>query len=253
MTHGRRARALVLTVLAVVAAGTVWSSEASAHVTVAAPGVTVGASDAAITLRVPDESDKASTVGLKVQLPTDHPIAGVLVAAVPGWTATIKTTKLATPIQTDDGEITTVVSEIDWKADSGAGIKPGQFGQFTILAGKLPDGVSTLTFKSIQIYSDGATVSWIEEPAPGSTATPEHPAPTLELAAAPTGSAAASPSASAAGSTPSVAATPAVDTGSHGASTAAATMGIVLGAIGVILGATALAVAFARRRREPTS
>ncbi len=71
---------------------------ASAHVTVAAPGVTAGASDAAITLRVPDESATASTVGLKVQLPIDHPIVGVLVAPVTGWTAKITNTKLAKPI-----------------------------------------------------------------------------------------------------------------------------------------------------------
>jgi periplasmic copper chaperone A len=171
--------AVAVTVLALALAG-----PASAHVTVAAPGVTVGASDAAITFRVPDESASASTVGLKVQLPTDTPIAGVLVAPVPGWTAKVTNSKLATPITTDDGQITEVVSEIDWSAAPGAGIKPGFFGQFTIIAGKLPDKVTTLTFKAIQTYSDGAVVSWIETPAPGSTAVPEHPAPTLTLAAA---------------------------------------------------------------------
>lgn len=122
---------------------------ASAHVTVAAPGVIAGASDAAITFRVPDESATASTVGLKVALPTDHPIAGVLVAPVTGWTAKITNTKLAKPITTDDGTITEVVSEIDWTADADAGIKPGFFGQFTVIAGQLPDGVDMLTFKAI--------------------------------------------------------------------------------------------------------
>ncbi len=41
-------------------------------------------------------------------------------------------------------------------------------------------------FKAIQTYSDGTTVSWIETPAPGSTAEPDHPAPTLSLASADT-------------------------------------------------------------------
>ena len=165
----------------------IWTAaSASAHVTVTAPGVTAGAIDAAITFRVPDESDSASTVGLKLQLPTDHPIAGVLVAPQPGWTATIKQAKLSTPITTDDGQITEVVSEVDWTANPGAGVKPGFFGAFTIIGGKLPDGVTSLVFKAIQTYSDGKQVAWIEQPAPGSNAEPEHPAPTLQLAAAPT-------------------------------------------------------------------
>jgi uncharacterized protein YcnI len=158
------------------------AASAAAHVTVAAPGVTAGASDASITFHVPTEGDTANTVGLKLQLPTDHPIAGVLVAPQTGWTATITQTKLTTPIHTDDGNITQVVSEIDWKALPGAGIKPGFFGEFSIIAGKLPDGVTALTFKAIQIYSDGTQVAWIEQPAPGSGAEPEHPAPNIEAA-----------------------------------------------------------------------
>jgi uncharacterized protein len=158
---------------------------ASAHVTVAAPGVTVGASDASIEFRVPDESATASTVGLKVQLPTDTPLLGVLVAPMQGWDAKVIQTKLATPVNTDDGPVTQVVSEIDWTAAAGAGIRPGFFVQFTIIAGQLPDKVPTLTFKAIQTYSDGKVVSWIEVPAPGSTSQPEHPAPVLTLAAEP--------------------------------------------------------------------
>ena len=209
-----------------------------AHVTVVAPGAGPGQGDATITVQVPDESDAAATTGLKLQLPVDHPIAGVLVAPQPGWTATIKQTKLATAIHTDDGDISEVVSEIDWTATAGGGIKPGFFGRFTILAGKLPDGVSQLTFKAVQQYSDGSTVSWIEQPAPGSSTEPEHPAPVLTLAGA--GSAANSGSGSSgSGSSGS---------GSGAASTSAATTGIVLGAIGTALGAVALALVLFRRR-----
>ena len=234
--------AVTVTLVGLAGAGLLLAGAASAHVTVAAPGVTAGASDAAITFRVPDESDKASAVGLKVQLPASQPIAGVLVAPMIGWTATITSTKLATPLKTDDGDITEVVSEIDWKAEAPAGIKPGYFGQFTIIAGKLPDGVSNLTFKAIQNYSDGSTVSWIEEPAPGSTATLEHPAPVLTLAAATASS--GNPASPAATSTaPMVSAAPA------GASKASATTGIALGALGVVLGAAALLLTITRGRR----
>jgi periplasmic copper chaperone A len=205
---------------------------------VTAPGVVAGDNDATIVFRVPTESDTASTIGLKLQLPTDTPIAGVLVAPQPGWTATITQTKLAKPIQTDDGAITEVVSEIDWKADAGAGIKPRFFGEFTIIGGKLPDGVTTLTFKAIQSYSDGKQVAWIELPAQGSNAEPDHPAPTLHLPAA-NGSGATSATSSGAASVTA--------TSSKGASQATAITGIVLGAIGVALGAAALVIALRRR------
>jgi periplasmic copper chaperone A len=230
----RRMSAGFVMLAAIAVAGLLAAGDASAHVTVAAPGVTAGASDATINFRVPTESSTASTVGLKVQLPLNTPIAGVLVQQQPGWSATITQTKLTEPIETDDGEITQVVSEISWKADKGFEITPGHFGQFTIIAGKLPDGANSLTFKAIQLYSDGTTVSWIDEAAPGSTADLEHPAPVLQLADA-TGSAAASAAPSAT-----------VDGTQSGASKPAATTGIVLGIIGVLLGGAALALVLLR-------
>jgi uncharacterized protein YcnI len=228
-------------------AGLCAAAAASAHVTVTAPGVSAGDSDATIVFRVPDESDTASTVGLRLQLPTDHPIAGVLVAPQPGWTATITQTKLSTPIQTDDGAITQVVSQIDWKAAGGTGIMPGYFGQFTIIGGKLPDGVTTLTFKAIQTYSDGKQTAWIEQPAAGSTAEPEHPAPALHL---PTGSADNAPASAA--PAPTVTATPAASP-TKAASKSAATTGIILGIVGVVLGAAALLLTLTRGRRATTT
>lgn len=39
-----------------------------------------------------------------------------------------------------------------------------------------------LVFKALQTYSDGDTVRWIDDPAPGTE--PEHPAPVLTLAPA---------------------------------------------------------------------
>jgi uncharacterized protein len=218
------------------------AASAAAYVTVTAPGVTAGGTDATITFRVPDESDTARTVGLKLQLPTDHPIAGVPVAPQSGWTATISQTKLATPIHTDDGDISQVVSEIDWKAAGGVGIKPGYFGEFTIIAGKLPDNATTLAFKAIQQYSDGKEVAWIEVPAAGTSAEPEHPAPTLHLPAAAGDSTASS-------TTPTVRPGPSGNT-KDAASKTAATTGIVLGAVGVALGAVALVVALVRGRRR---
>jgi uncharacterized protein len=212
-------------------------------VTVSAVGATSGGSDQIITFRAPTESATASTIGLKVQLPPGSPIASVLVQPLPGWTSKETSVKLTTPIKTDDGDITEAVSEIDWSADSAsAGIPPGHFQQFIIIAGQLPK-VTSLTFKAIQTYSDGTVVSWIDTPAPGSTADLAHPAPVLTLAPAASATAvAASAAPAAASSTTPVAAS--TDSASKGAATA----GIVLGAVGAVLGAAALTLVLLRRR-----
>jgi uncharacterized protein len=263
---------------------------ASAHVTVSAPQATSGGSDAVISFRVPDESESARTVGLKVRLPIDTPIASVLVQPKPGWSVTVSRTKLSTPIKTDDGEITDVVSEIDWKVSAGGqGIGPGQFDEFAFIAGQLPEAKS-LTFKAIQSYSDGSSVSWIEEPAPGSSAEPEHPAPVLSLGGSvsvpgSSGSGSSGSSGSAgpgsAGSSsggagaPDASSEPAspggqvsassgprdgatdtsqaeavAGTSDDAASKASAVTGIVLGALGVLLALAALVLALRRRRPD---
>jgi len=150
-----------------------------------------------VTFKVPTESDKASTTGLKVQLQVDNPIASVAIQPKTGWTYTVKTGKPATPLSSDDGPVTEIVTEIDWKAAAGnAGIKPGEFDTFVISAGPLPK-LGTLTFKAVQTHSDRTVVSWIETPAAGSSAEPAHPAPTISLAAALASGASASASESA--------------------------------------------------------
>jgi uncharacterized protein len=172
---------LVLLTAAALLALLALAGPAFAHVTVSAPGATRGGSDQEITFRVPVEK-KANTVGLTVALPVSTPIVSVDVAAMPGWKTTTTTVKLAKPIKTDDGEFTTVVSQITWRA-TGGGLKPGEYGEFTILAGQLPDAPS-ITFRALQRYSDGSTVAWNQVAAPGSSAEPENPAPVLTLAGA---------------------------------------------------------------------
>lgn len=234
-------RCLALTTLtgALAASTLLGAGAASAHVTVSSPGAAQGGY-AVLTFRVPTESDTASTTELKVQLPTDQPLASVAVQPHVGWTFTLTKAKLATPISSDDGSITEAVSVIDWKASSAAtAIKPGEFDQFLISAGPLPK-VASMRFKAIQTYSDGKVVSWIEEAAPGSTAEPEHPAPTLQLAAAGDTQSSASPSSSG----PSVTAAGSQPSSGDGKATA----GIVLGIVGIVLGAIALALVLVRRR-----
>src|SRR5215471_18746721 len=177
MSMSRQLRRFTLLVAGLAIAGLWGASAAWAHVTVTAPGVVAGDSDATIVFRVPTESDTASTIGLKLQLPTNTPIAGVLVAPQQGWTATITQTKLAKPIQTDDGAITEVVSEVDWKADAGAGIKPGFFGQFTIIGGKLPTGSPPSRSKPSSPTATASKSPGSNNPHPAATPNPTTPRP----------------------------------------------------------------------------
>jgi uncharacterized protein YcnI len=227
----KRLRVLALTGAVAAAGLVVLAGPASAHVTVSAPGATRGGSDQEITFRVPVEK-KVDTVGLKVALPVATPIASVDVQATAGWTHREKSVKLAQPIHTDDGDLTEAVSEVDWTAQPGRGLTPGEFGAFTIIAGQLPDAAS-LTFKVIQVYSDGSTVSWIETAAPGGNAdTLEHPAPTLALAK-PTAAGGGATSAPAAASTSS--------------SKSSNTGPVVLSIIALVIAAAALGVGIVTR------
>ena len=230
-----RARQALTTTIGLTAAlgmlGLWMAASAVAHVTVAAPGVTAGASDASITFHVPTESDTANTVGLKLRAADRPPIAGVLVAPQTGWTATITQTKLTTPIHTDDGNITQVVSEIDWKALARRGHRARDSRRIPHIAGKLPDGVTALTFKAIQIYSDGTQVAWMNRQPPAAAPNPNTP-PRLKLPAASETGSARRPQPPPQQATQRLPATRQAK--------ARPQTGIVLGIIGIALGAAAL-------------
>jgi uncharacterized protein YcnI len=206
------------------------SGIASAHVT-ANPNTATQGGYAKISFRVPTERDDASTTQLEIDLPTDHPIASVSTRAVPGWTASVTKAPLATPIKSDDGDITEAVSKIMW---TGGKIAPGSFEEFDVSFGPFPTDVDQLAFKALQTYDNGEVVRWIDTAAPGQPA-PEHPAPVVKLtpeaAAATPASAAAAP---AAASTDS-------DSGSS--------TGTVLGIVAIVLAALALVLSVISRSR----
>jgi uncharacterized protein len=134
--------------------------------------------------------------------------------AVPGWTVAVKTQKLATPIQTDDGPVTEQVSQLTWTADSkSAGIQPGQFQDFPVFVLLPGKAGSSLTFKAVQTYSNGKVVRWIGAP------DSDTPAPTVAL----TGG------------------TSAAD--SEGASKGLGIAALIVGALGLLAGAVAIVMA----------
>jgi periplasmic copper chaperone A len=215
---------------------------ASAHVTVnpntAAPG-----DYTKIAFRVPNETDSTDTTKLEVNLPTDTPIASVSLRPVQGWVAVAVKSKLAKPIKTDDGDVTEAITKITWTAAAGAAIKPGQFQEFELSLGPLPDA-KQVVFKALQTYSDGSIVRWIDEPTTDGSE-PEHPAPVLKLAAA------AAPDTAAAAGAPTVAAAAADtsdDSDSGNGGTVWGIAALVVALAGLVLGLLAY-----RKAAQPQS
>lgn len=150
---------------------------AQAHVTVQ-PGTAEGGGFSVVAFRVPNERDDVSTTQLKVTLPEDQPIGSVQTTPVSGWKITTVTRHLDKPIEMFGEQLNTVVSEVTWTATDG-GIRPGQFQDFNLSLGQLPES-GKLVFNALQTYSSGEKVNWNQVSADPSVE-PEHPAPTLTI------------------------------------------------------------------------
>jgi uncharacterized protein YcnI len=150
---------------------------AQAHVTLNPRSVTAN-SFARVDVRVPNERDEASTKTVVVYFPGGFYSAST--KRVWGWTAKVSMRKLATPVKSDDGDITEEVSKVTWKPTSKAGwIAPGQFEEFG-LSMRIPNKpASTLYFPARQAYSSGEIVNW------AGAAGSENPAPAVNVVAAP--------------------------------------------------------------------
>lgn len=159
---------------------------ASAHVTVK-PESTITGGFSQLVFRVPNESDTASTVELKVGLPTKQPLLHVSVLPVPGWTFEVTKSKLAKPVESFGANVTEAPSAVIWTA-TGDGVKPGEYQNFAVSAGPLPDP-GVLVFPATQTYSDGDVVKWATV-AKADEEEPEHPAPEFAVTATTAGHAA---------------------------------------------------------------
>jgi uncharacterized protein YcnI len=218
------------------------ASPAAAHVTVN-PSEAPQGSFQKLTFRVPNERPE-STISVEVNMPQDVVIPFVSLQPVPGWEATVEMRTLDEPIEGEGDAISEVVSAITW---SGGPINPGQFQEFNISAGPLPDDVDQLEFPSIQTYDGGddPIVRWIE-PVPEDGEEPERPVPTLTLTAATgddhggSGEDATEGEATGGEAPEGEAAAGAGDSDDDGTD-ALAIVALVVGAVGVILGGLALA------------
>jgi uncharacterized protein YcnI len=155
---------------------------ASAHVTVQ-PGAVEGGGFSVVSFRVPNERDDANTTQLRVTLPKDQPIGSVQTTPVPGWKITTATRQLDKPIEMFGEQLDNVVSEVIWTATDG-GIRPGQFQDFNLSLGQLPES-GELVFNTLQTYSSGEKVNWNQVSADHAVE-PERPAPILTITPAAT-------------------------------------------------------------------
>lgn len=159
---------------------------ASAHVSVQPQGEAAKGGYATINFKVPNERDDASTTKVEVNFPAEHPLASVMPQPVPGWKVDVTKSKLAEPLKMHGSTITEAVSKVTWTATggkTGPGIASGQFQQFPLSVGQLPEDADQLLFKTLQTYDNKDVVRWIEAPKEGEEE-PESPAPVLKLTAA---------------------------------------------------------------------
>jgi uncharacterized protein YcnI len=199
------------------------AAPASAHIEPTIESAAAG-SYTTFSLQVPHGCGEAGTAKLEVQIPDS--ILSVTPEVVPGWTITRTTEHLDKPL--DDGEggqVTDRTSVITWTGGPLAHDQLELFG----LSVKMPDTPGrTVSFPTIQTCEDGAHTDWIEPTVSGQDE-PDHPAPTIHLTAA---------DADEHGDAETAAATSADD--DSDSATPLAVAGIVIGALGLAVGGTAL-------------
>jgi uncharacterized protein YcnI len=243
------------TTLALIATGGVLLAApagAQAHISLHPNTIPAGAF-ATLDVRVPGEQEGAYVTRVDTLFPQGF--TGVDYENVPGWSAKVIEAKLATPIKEDGETIDTEVSQLVWTWTGPLGkVNNGQFINFPLSVAIPADAAGkALEFRTVQTYSNGQVVHWID---PSLTA--EHPAPRINVTAkggaieevagdeagptageTPAGQTAASQSAPAPGA-------PAAKS-STGASEGLGIAALILGALGLLAGLLALATA--RRAR----
>jgi len=202
------------------------ATAASAHVRVV-PEQTAAGGFTVLTFRVPNESADAATSQVTVDLPTDTPLLSVSTKPLPGWSATVEKAPLPKPVDFFGTTLTEAPAHVTWTADPGSEVAAGQFQEFELSVGPLPDAGTRVVLPAHQTYTDGTVVDW-DDVADEGADEPEHPAPELTTT-------------SASDAAPVVAES----------ETATDPVGRLLGGAGLALGLAALVVAVvaARRRR----
>jgi periplasmic copper chaperone A len=238
----------------VAAAALLAPAAAQAHISIHPNTIPAGAF-ATLDVRVPGEQQGAFVKQVDTLLPAGF--TSVDYENVPGWSVKVIEAKLAKPVVEDGESIDTQVSQIVWTWTGPQGkVGDGQFVQLP-LSVAIPAGASgkALEFRTVQTYSNGQVVHWID---PSLDA--EHPSPRINVTtkggmiedlAGDEAGPAAGQSSGANVSAPGSAAQPvAAAKSSGGASKGLAVAALIVGALGLLAGIGAL---LAVRRARPRS
>lgn len=221
MSRVRRFARIVAVPAAVVIVGVIAAAPAYAHVTISVTDSHAGAFTVA-TVSVPHGCDGAATTKIAVKIPEQ--ILSVTPTRNPFWNVEKVMVGLNPPATDAHGnEVTERVDQIVYTAKQP--LPEGQRDAFQ-LSFQMPDAAGeTLFFPTVQDCVKGQT-AWVEEPVEGGEE-PEHPAPAITvLAAAEEGEEPAAPEGT---------------TASTDDNNGLAWAGLGVGALGVVLGGTALA------------
>jgi len=222
---------------------------AQAHISLHPNTIPAGAF-ATLDVRVPGEQEGAYVTKVDVLFPPGF--TGVDYENVPGWSTKVIEQKLATPIKENGETINNDVSQIVWTWAGPLGkVNNNQFINFPLSLAIPEDAAGKpLEFRTVQTYSNGQVVHWID---PSLTA--EHPSPRInvtakggviqDIAGHEAGPEAGQTSAGQPAPVPAAATTT-----SGGASKGLAITALILGALGLIVGIAALA---SSRRKGTTA
>jgi periplasmic copper chaperone A len=220
---------------------------AQAHISLHPNTIPAGAF-ATLDVRVPGEAAGAYIKKVDVLFP--HGFIGVDYENVPGWSVKVIESRLATPVKEDGETIDTEVSQIVWTWAGPLGkVNNGQFINFPLSLAIPQDAAGkALEFRTVQSYSNGEVVHWIEPSLDG-----DHPSPRVNITAKggviqDVAGDEAGPQAGQTAASPSLPASTSagVKSNSSGASKGLALAALILGALGLLAGLGALA---ASRRR----
>jgi periplasmic copper chaperone A len=226
-------------------------ASAQAHISLHPNTIPAGAF-ATLDVRVPGEQEGAYVTRVDVLFPPGF--TGVDYENVPSWSTKVIEAKLAKPIVQDGETIDTDVSQIAWTWAGPLGkVNDNQFIDFPLsLAIPSQDAGRALEFRTVQTYSNGQVVHWID---PSLTA--EHPSPRINVTAkgGVVQEVAGDEAGPTAGQTPATtsttAPTPVATRSRGGASEGLAVAAFVVGAVGLLTALVALiATARAGQRRR---
>lgn len=205
---------------------------------------------ATLDVRVPGEQEGAYVKKVDVLFPAGF--TGVDYENVPGWSTVVVEAKPATPIKEGGETIDTEISQIVWTWTGPLGkVGNGQFIDFP-LSLAIPQSAAgkALEFRTVQSYSNGHVVHWID---PSLSA--EHPSPRINVTTKGgviedvAGDEAGPAVGLNATGQPTQAAGSAAPQPSAGASRTLGTTALIVGALGLIVSAAALVSSRANHRR----